>query len=107
MQNTDNMRTREVGNRQTLKQRDGEPAHRLTMVGHPLKIDLRDHVRTYLGGGKRGGKHAPPSVQVLVRGHHKRQVFGVGRMGRKVIWIEPFWRGPEDAPILTRPKKLG
>lgn len=27
--------------------------------------------------------------------------------GRKVIWIEPYWRGPEEAPILARPFKVG
>lgn len=29
---------------------------------------------------------------------------GVGRSLRKVIWIKPFYRGDENAPILTRPK---
>lgn len=48
----------------------------------------------------------PPAIQRLVRGHHKRQVVGIGRSGRRVIWIEPYWRGPEDAPILTRPYKV-
>lgn len=41
--------------------------------------------------------------QSCVRGHYKRQVIGVGRSGRKVIWIEPYWRGPEGAPLLVRP----
>lgn len=101
MQTQDNLRTRETrawkGNGPG---REGEPTHRTTIVGRPLRVDCREHVREYMGGGT----SAPRSVQTLVTGHHKRQVIGVGRTGRKVVWIEPYWRGPEDAPILTRPK---
>ena len=39
--------------------------------------------------------------------NRKRQVVGIGRTGRKVIWVEPYWRGPEEAPILTRPYHVG
>lgn len=105
MQHQDNFKTRSVSARHGLKKRDvGEPAHRITMIGKPLRIDCRDQVKKYLDAPKR---HAPPSVQSLIRGHYKRQVIGVGRTGRKVIWIEPYWRGPEDAPILTKPRRVG
>jgi hypothetical protein len=40
-------------------------------------------------------------------GHYKRQVVGTGRHGRQIIWIEPYWRGPENAPILARPWRIG
>jgi hypothetical protein len=106
MQNADNFKARSVPARSSLKKRENpEPAHRVTVIGKPLRIDCRDSVRKYLDGTSR--KHAPPSVQTLVRGHHKRQVMGVARSLRKVIWIEPYWRGPKDAPILTKPKKVG
>lgn len=85
-----------------------QPDHRVTFVGKPLTIDCRGKVRAYLDGKQRGGgKGRAPAVQVLVRGFFRRQVVGVGRTGRKVIWVEPFWRGAEGAPILTKPKKVG
>lgn len=106
MQNADNFKTRSVAARTSLRKRENpEPAHRVTVIGKPLRIDCRDSVRKYLDATTRS--HAPPSVQTLVRGHHKRQVMGVARSLRKVIWVEPYWRGPEDAPILTKPKKVG
>lgn len=83
------------------------PKHRVIMVGKPLKIDARAQVKRWLETDHTHRKHAPPALQRLVRGHYKRQVIGVGRAGRKVIWIEPYWRGPEDAPILTRPYHVG
>lgn len=83
-----------------------EPAHRVVLVGKPITVDCRRGVADYIAHGPRKGKHGPPSVQVLVRGHYRRQVVGVGRTGRKVIWIQPFWRGPDDAPIFTHPKQL-
>lgn len=109
MQNTDNFKSKTYPARDGKRQRESgtEPAHRVVFVGAPLKIDCRAAVADFIKNGSPKRKGAPPQVQVLVRGHHKRQVCGVGRTGRKVIWIEPFWRGPEDAPIFTRPKKVG
>lgn len=87
---------------------DYEPEHRTVIVGSPIQIDCRAQVARYIRHGRgRSGKHSPPSVQVLVRGHYRRQVVGIGRLGRKVIWIQPFWRGAKDAPILSRPKLVG
>ncbi len=81
----------------------GEPAHRVAFVGRPLSVNATSAVVAYVSGQKR----ALPSVQTLVRGHYKRQVMGVSGSARKVIWIEPYWRGPEDAPILARPYRVG
>jgi hypothetical protein len=83
----------------------GPPPHRIIFVGRPIQVDARPALARYLDPQNR--PHGPPSLQSLVRGHHKRQVIGAGRSGRKVIWIEPYWRGPEDAPILARPLALG
>jgi hypothetical protein len=68
-----------------------------------MALDCRPAVHRYMGGSA----SAPPAVQSIVRGHFKRQVVGISRAGRRVIWIEPYWRGPEDAPILARPYKIG
>lgn len=84
-----------------------EPAHRVVVVGSPIQVDCRAEIANYFIAHGPSRKGAPPTVQVLVRGHFKRQVVGVGRTGRKVIFVEPYWRGPEDAPIFTRPKKVG
>lgn len=66
-----------------------------------VKLDLREQVRSYLGG------HGPsPKVQVLVRGHWKRQPCGVARADRRMIHVEPYWRGPETAPIAVTPRRL-
>lgn len=84
------------------------PEHRTTFVGKPLKIDLRAKVASYLNaaGGNGRANARMPSVQVLVRGHFKRQVIGVGRKGRKVIHVLPYWKGDRDAPILTKPRMV-
>lgn len=81
-----------------------DPKHRNVFIGKPMSTDARAVVAHHV---LEGTKHAPPAVQVLVRGHYKRQVIGIGRGGRKVIWVEPYWRGPEDAPILARPYRVG
>lgn len=107
LQNQDNFKSKTYPARENKKPREREePTHRVVFVGSPLKIDCRKSVADYIRNGSPKKKGMPPQVQVLVRGHYKRQVVGVGRKGRKVIFIQPFWRGPEDAPILTRPKKL-
>jgi hypothetical protein len=107
MSNPENVRAPKAKNkpRSSIKQRDGAPDIRTFQLGKPIELDCREVIREYvLHGSKkaRGG----PSVQVLVRGHWKRQFHGAGRVDRKMIWIEPYWRGPEDAPILARPIAL-
>lgn len=104
LQHTDNFRALGGRGAKTATGRDGPPNHRVAFVGREMSVDCRPAIRRYLDGSHKG---APPSVQTLVRGHYKRQVIGVTRTGRKVIWIEPYWRGPEDAPILTRPYRVG
>lgn len=103
MQHTNNFRSIGGTSKSPKGPRGGPPKHRVIMVGAPIKVDCRPAVERYLSSSK----SAPPSVQMLVRGHYKRQVIGIGRSGRKVIWIEPYWRGPEEAPILVHPYKVG
>lgn len=50
--------------------------------------------------GEPTGRHI--NVRTLVSGHWRNQVCGVGGLERKVIWIEPFWRGPEAAPLTEK-----
>lgn len=78
------------------------PTHRAIIVGKPLTLNLTSAVST----DARTGGHSTTSVQTLVRGHVKRQACGPRLSARKLIWIEPYWRGPEDAPILARPYRV-
>jgi len=109
MQHVDNFKSKTYPARE--KRRDGrmteEPSHRMVMVGTPISVDCRPAVADYIAVGSKRKGGAPPSVQVIVRGHYKRQVIGIGRSGRKVIWVQPYWRGPDGAPILTHPKRIG
>jgi hypothetical protein len=84
------------------KRESDVPLIRTYQLGHTPNVDCRSAVRDYLGG--KG--HGPPTVQSLIAGHWKNQVHGPGRTGRKRIHIEPYWRGPEDAPVLPRVRVL-
>lgn len=78
-----------------------EPVVRVFQVGKPVKHDFREVVREYVAGARKS-----TSVQVLVAGHYKMQPHGPRNSLRKLIWREPFWRGPDDAPIPVRPHVL-
>lgn len=68
----------------------------------PVTLDVRAAVRAYARGtGSR------PTVQTLVRGHWKLQPWGACGEQRKLIHVEPYWRGPEEAPIAVRPHLVG
>lgn len=72
------------------------------LLSKPVSIDLREHV----AAAASGRAHSAPKVQFLVRGHWREQVHGPKRALRKRIWIEPFWKGPEEARILLRSHAL-
>ena len=72
-------------------------------LGRPVNLDARDAVHCYVTGEKRGAA----TVQVLVCGHRKRQPHGPNNSLRKWIHVEPYWKGPEEAPIVVRSHRLG
>lgn len=45
------------------------------------------------------GSRGPTTVRTLVAGHWRNQVCGPRRQDRRLIWIEPFWRGLSSGPI--------
>ena len=106
LQHPPNFSVRTVAARPKGLRREAEPEHRIVTVGKPLEVDCRAAVREYVEHGTKRGRRGPPTVQVMVRGHYKRQVCGVGRADRKIVWIEPFWRGNEAALIQTRAAKV-
>lgn len=42
------------------------------------------------------------TTRFRVRGHWRRQACGRRRQQRKLIWIEPHWKGPDVATVLER-----
>lgn len=87
-----------IKSKSVKKRGDDAPSLLTYTLVRDVVVDCRDAVREHLSG-RRSGKL---SVQVLVRGHWKRQAFGRSRQERRVIHVEPYWRGPEDAPIALR-----
>lgn len=85
------------------KHRRGLPVVRTFEVGHPVKIDARPFITDFLQG-RRSSVH---NVQGLVRGHWKSQAHGANYSLRRPLQVEPYWRGPEDAPIVLRPHMVG
>lgn len=77
--------------------RNGLPLHRLVKVGRPVDVDVRDGLRDFI----EGRRNSSPSFQTLVRGHYQR--YGASKQWQ---WKEPFWRGPEEAKILLRPRVM-
>lgn len=80
----------------------GEPKVRVFQVGAPVRHDCREAIAAYIQGDRKS-----LSVQCLVTGHFKMQPYGPQSTLRKQIWREPFWRGPDDAPIALRSHIIG
>lgn len=81
--------------------RQGPPTRRVFRLTQAVTHNFRDNVSKFLRSG--GGKI---NVQCIVSGHWKMQPCGPGLLERKRIFVEPYWRGPEDAEIAVRPHKL-
>lgn len=79
------------------------PSIRTFIVGQPTKLDCRQAIDDFIHAGP-GAKSL--KVQFLVRGHWKRQAHGPSNQLRKLIHIEPYWKGPEEGKILTRSIQL-
>lgn len=78
--------------------RTGFPETITFQIRRDIKVDCRQYVSDVCSGRA----SSAPTVQSLVKGHTKRQAFGKGNAQRKFIFVEPYWRGPEDAPIALR-----
>lgn len=93
---------RKSAKRETLKKRFREldPQQRI-VLGRNVYV-LRGGDREGAGPGEEG---RPLWVRTRVSGHWRNQAHGTGRKLRKLLWIEPFFRGPEDAPV-SSPKHV-
>ncbi len=68
------------------------------IMGRKLTIDCRSAIRDYLNGHRNN----TPKLRTLVRGHWKHQPCGTKFQLRKLLHIEPYWRGTEEANVLGR-----
>lgn len=75
----------------------GPPLVRTFRMTRPVVHDFRQMVSDYCHG-----KSSKMTVQTHVTGHWKNQAYGRGRMLRKRLYIEPYWKGSVDAPIAQR-----
>ena len=98
---------------QTLARKVPEPAERptrrrLQKAGSPLAnkaitvIYLR-HVRED-GAEDTSPRSVEWTHRWVVSGHWKMQAYGKGRLERKRIWVMPFVKGPDDAPLVLKEK---
>ena len=81
--------------------RSGLPTAWNLSLSRPVRVDVRKHCREWIAGSGR-----KLDKQFVVAGHWKQQPCGPSRSERKFIHIEPYWRGPKDAPIAVRPHIL-
>jgi len=85
----------------TRTKRSGEmPEQRIYQITTPVKVDLVEHVTEYQLH-KQKGKWSL-ALRRTVAGHRKMQPCGPHHSQRTRIWIQPYWRGPLDAPIAVR-----
>lgn len=81
--------------------RSGPPTIRTYRLTRQVQHDFRTFVSDYCSG-----KGSKLSVQYMVTGHWRNQPHGPNNTLRKLIFIQPFWKGPADAPIAVRQHKL-
>jgi hypothetical protein len=77
----------------------GMPELQTFVLGKPVKINCRQAILDYMNGNR---KSSGPTIQFLVRGHWKQQPYGTKHSLRKLIHVEPYWKGDEEARILSR-----
>ena len=90
---------KEQGNRREAP----EPRTRNYVLRYPVSVDCREAVHAYVQGTRARG---PLSVQTLIAGHMRWQAHGPKGGLRKLIRVEPYWRGPENAPISASARKI-
>lgn len=81
--------------------RSALPSEWVIRLTRAVSIDCRNYVKAY-ASGQRGSI----STQHMTRGHWKNQPHGPRNTLRKFIHVEPYWSGPDGAPIAVRPHIL-
>jgi hypothetical protein len=86
-----------------LKRRAGKTWPRCWALGKSVPIDPR--LDEALDGGPSTGK-AKLKFKHIVRGHWRNQACGKDRLERRVIWIQPYWKGPDVEEAWTHAYKI-
>jgi hypothetical protein len=81
------------------RRRNGGPVCEEYILGTPVTVDVRSAVKDFVENGSKS--RGPLTVQSVVRGHQQRYHYKDGDVRWKLK--EPYFKGPEDAPILVRP----
>jgi hypothetical protein len=79
------------------------PLVQLYTMTNEVVHDFSGAVKEYVACGKSG---TPLRIQFVVPGHFKQQPYGPRSSLRRRQWIQPYWRGPEDAPIAVRSHRI-
>jgi len=71
-------------------------------IGSDVKLNmaLRDAARASCNEKNRGAWNL--ATRFIVRGHWKQQPHGPGRTERKMIFVQPYWKGSADSPLVAR-----
>jgi len=80
-----------------------DPSPRVFKIIAPVKVDITKEIREYQLTGCKGKQ---VTVRTIVCGHWHRQAHGPKASLRRWQWVQPYSRGPEDAPLAIRPHIL-
>jgi hypothetical protein len=70
------------------------------VLGRDVRVNI--DCTAAVGAFVRGHSRSMPAVQWPVRGHWRNQACGPGLRDRRATWIQPHWKGPENAARLVR-----
>lgn len=82
--------------------RGRKPSHE----GQIRIVKLREtptHPEPWESEARQEGKKWAMQHRTVVSGHWRRQPYGPGLASKKLIYIEPYLKGPSGAPIIMRP----
>lgn len=87
-----------------LTTREGAPTRSWT-IGRAIKLP-----GSVLAAARSGGVRSAAwklGARFVVRGHWRHQACGEARANRKVIWIAPHWKGPDNQEAFARLYEIG
>jgi len=94
-------RVKSTGKRKKLERRLAK-AKRMFLVGHTIVLS-REEKMMYENVAK--GLWSL-SYRFIVQGHWRNQPYGPKNQNRKLIFIEPFWKGPAYSEVMNNPHLL-
>jgi len=73
------------------------------VIGSSIKLTRMEKEAYDCARTGTGSKH---TSRTIVQGHWRNQVYGEGRSLRKMVWIKPFWRGPEFGELINKKHRV-